>query len=180
MGFPTVYYRTILNENPFFSFFSFVTFLSHFQVRQEVGETGQKIFVVVGNYCIQYEGICLSSVAIKVEQMDGGKNSSEILAQRKLRMISHYLSHQFRQVSNKVQCQDHFFSWFKNDLPDNLESVVKVFANDTLFSTVHAAILNNLSQILEWTCKWKLLFYPDVSKGAQEAIFSCKAKSYGN
>ena len=38
------------------------------------------------NYCIQYGGICLSTLAKKVEQMDGQMETFEILAQLRLRI----------------------------------------------------------------------------------------------
>ena len=73
------------------------------------------------------------------------------------------------------------FPIYINDLPDKLNSLVKLFADDTsLFSTVNdptifAKILNdNLSRISEWTHSWKMLFNPDITKQAQEVIFSRK------
>ena len=73
------------------------------------------------------------------------------------------------------------FLIYINDLPDNLNSLVKLFADDTsLFSTVHdptlsAKILNDdLSRISEWAHRWKMLFNPDITKQAQEVIFSRK------
>ena len=41
---------------------------------------------MMGNYCIQYGGICLSTLAKKVEQMDGQMETFEILAQLRLRI----------------------------------------------------------------------------------------------
>ena len=73
------------------------------------------------------------------------------------------------------------FLIYINDLPDNLNSLVKLFADDTsLFSTVHdptlsAKILNDdLSRISEWAHRWKMLFNPDITKQVQEVIFSRK------
>ena len=68
-----------------------------------------------------------------------------------------------------------------NDLPDNLNSLIILFDDDTsLFSTVYdpnhsAKILNDdLNKISEWAYKWKMLFNPDLTKQAQEVIFSRK------
>ena len=74
------------------------------------------------------------------------------------------------------------FLIYINDLPDNLESLAKLFADNTsLFSTVHdpsksAKLLNDdLQKISDWAFKWKMLFNPDVTKQAQEVIFSRKS-----
>ena len=68
-----------------------------------------------------------------------------------------------------------------NDLPNNLKSNAKLFADDTsLFTIVQdktesANILNNdLKLISKWAFNWKMLFNPDPSKPAQEVIFSRK------
>ena len=73
------------------------------------------------------------------------------------------------------------FLIYINDLPDNLESLAKLFADNTLlFSTVHdpsksAKLLNDdLQKISDWAFKWKMLFNPDVTKQAQEVIFLVK------
>ena len=64
-----------------------------------------------------------------------------------------------------------FFLIYINDLLDNLNSLIKFFADDTsLFSTVNdpnhsAKVINNdLNKISEWACKWKILFNPDFPK----------------
>ena len=71
--------------------------------------------------------------------------------------------------------------FFINDLSDNLESNVKLFADDTsMFSVVRDPIntsqeLNNdLHKVSLWAYKWKMSFNPDPSKQAQEVIFSRK------
>ena len=53
---------------------------------------------------------------------------------------------------------------YTNDLPDNLNSLIKLLADDTsLFSTVYdpnhsAKVLNDdLNKIYEWAYKWKML-----------------------
>ena len=69
------------------------------------------------------------------------------------------------------------------DLADGLSSNAKLFADGTsLFSVVHnsnttAKELNNdLVKISRWAYQWKMSFSPDLSKQAQEVIFSRKAK----
>ena len=73
------------------------------------------------------------------------------------------------------------FLIYINDLPNGLNSNVKLFADDTsLFSVVHnisdsANLLNSdLSKINEWALQWKMSFNPDPIKQAQEIIFSRK------
>ena len=78
------------------------------------------------------------------------------------------------------------FLIYINDISDNLESNVKLFADDTsIFSVVHhpnstATMLNNdLLKIQQWAYQWKMSFNPDQTKQAQEVIFSRKnIKSY--
>ena len=76
------------------------------------------------------------------------------------------------------------FLIYINDLPDELKSNAKLFADDTsLFSIVKdknesANSLNfDLSQISKWAFNWKMLFNPDPSKPAQEVLFSRKKKT---
>ena len=77
------------------------------------------------------------------------------------------------------------FLIYINNLSENIESTVKLFADDTsLFSVVYnnntsaEALNRDLQKTSEWVHKWKMLFNPDVSKHAQEVIFSRKqAKS---
>ena len=71
-----------------------------------------------------------------------------------------------------------FFFIYINDLSDNLESNVKLFADDTsMFSVVRDPIntsqkLNNdLDKVSLWANKWKMSFNPDPSKQAEEVIF---------
>ena len=74
-----------------------------------------------------------------------------------------------------------FFLTFINDLPENLESEAKVFADDTslfslvLDSTQSSSELNrDLTKISEWAYQWKMSFNPDPSKQAVEVYFSRK------
>ena len=73
------------------------------------------------------------------------------------------------------------FLIYINDLPSELKSNVKLFADDkSLFTVVKdknesANILNNdLQSISTWAYNWKMPFNPDSSKPAQEVLFSRK------
>ena len=73
------------------------------------------------------------------------------------------------------------FLIYINDLPENLISNPKLFANDaSLFSVIcnkhlSAQNLNEyLNKINHWAFQWKMNFSPDPSKQTQEVIFSCK------
>ena len=68
-----------------------------------------------------------------------------------------------------------------NDLPENLQSTVKLFADDTsLFSTVYepnisaSQLESDLKKISHRAYKWKMNFNPDLTKQAQEVICSRK------
>ena len=70
-----------------------------------------------------------------------------------------------------------------NDLTNDLSSSAKLFADDTsLFSVVFnvdatAKELNDdLAKVQDWALRWKMSFNPDISKQAQEVIFSRKLK----
>ena len=74
-----------------------------------------------------------------------------------------------------------FFLVYINDLPNRLLSNLKLFADDISISSVvkdHLYSSNklneNLSKICQWAYQWKMSFNPDVSKQAQEVIFSPK------
>ena len=73
------------------------------------------------------------------------------------------------------------FLIYVNDIPDNLQSNVKLFADDvSLFSIVNDPIksslqLNNdLVKIQKWSYDWKMSFNPDPNKQATEVLFSKK------
>ena len=68
-----------------------------------------------------------------------------------------------------------------NDIPDNLVSNAKLFADDrSLFSTVTDPnitgnqINNDLHNISAWAYQWKMNFNPDTSKQAQEVSLALK------
>ena len=71
------------------------------------------------------------------------------------------------------------FLIYVNDLPEGLNSEVKLFADDTfLFSIVNcvntsASTLNSdLLKIQDWAYQWKMSFNLDQTKQAQEITFS--------
>ena len=76
------------------------------------------------------------------------------------------------------------FLIYINDLPNELKSNVKLFADDTSLLTIvkdendSANVLNNdLLLILKWAFNWKMLFNPDPTKPAQEVFFPRKKKT---
>ena len=78
------------------------------------------------------------------------------------------------------------FLIYINDLPNGIESICKIFADDTsLFSEVkgatvsHTQINNDLNKISKWAFQWKMLFSPDPSKQAIEICFSHKRDNVG-
>ena len=73
------------------------------------------------------------------------------------------------------------FLLYVNDLPNNLKSNVKLFADDvSLFSVVHdpvqsaEEINSDLRSINNWATNWKMSFNPDPLKQATEVLFSNK------
>ena len=76
------------------------------------------------------------------------------------------------------------FLIYINDLPDGINSLCKIFADDTsLFSKVYdihksASKLNrDLEKISYWAYQSKMQFNPDSNKQANEVIFSRKTSS---
>ena len=74
------------------------------------------------------------------------------------------------------------FLIYINDLPNNLKSNCKIFADDnSLFYKVfdkhvsHVTLNKDLELINSWTFQWKMQFNPDRNKQAQELYFSKKA-----
>ena len=73
------------------------------------------------------------------------------------------------------------FLVYINDLPEGLTTNAKLFADDTsLYSVVHDSTLssvslnNDLLKISQRLCQWEMIFNPDVSKQAQEVVYSRK------
>ena len=70
------------------------------------------------------------------------------------------------------------------DLPNELKSNAKLFADDTSFFTIVKdrtesanTLSNELSEISKWAYDWKMFFNPDPCKPAQEVVFSRKKKT---
>ena len=114
-----------------------------------------------------------------------------------IKLIESFLSDRYQRVILNGQCS----SWEKikagvpqgsilgpllfliyiNDISNNLQSDIKLFADDTsIFSVVNdpnssaMAINDDLLKIQQWSYQWKMVFNPDISKKAHEVIFSRK------
>ena len=73
------------------------------------------------------------------------------------------------------------FLIYINDLPDELTSMCKIFADDTsLFSKVidknnsNSQLNSDLAKISKWAFQWKMSFNPDPNKQAMKVRFSNK------
>ena len=114
-----------------------------------------------------------------------------------LSLLKSFLSNRFQRVVLNGQCSSWssvlagvpqgsilgplLFLVYINDLPENLQSTVKLFADDTsLFSTVYepnisaSQLESDLKKISHWAYKWKMNFNPDLSKQPQQVTFSRK------
>ena len=76
------------------------------------------------------------------------------------------------------------FLIYINDLPNGLNSICKIFADDrSIFSEVldkdksQRDLNNDLSIKSEWTFQWKMQFKTDPSKEANEVYFSGKSNT---
>ena len=75
-----------------------------------------------------------------------------------------------------------FFLIYINDLSKDISSTAKLFVDDTsIFSVVddvNVSVMqlnNDLLKISKWAYQWKMSFNSDVSKQAQEVVFSRKS-----
>ena len=115
-----------------------------------------------------------------------------------LKLIESFLSNRFQRVVLNGQSSSWtpvyagvpqgsilgplFVLIYINDLSKDISSTVKLFADDTsIFSVVddvNVSVMqlnNDLLKISKWAYQWKMSFNPDVSKQAQEVIFSRKS-----
>ena len=110
------------------------------------------------------------------------------LRKRKQRVVLNGQTSEWRDIISGVPqgsvLGSLLFLIYINDLPDDLTSLCKIFADDTsLFSKVHninksANELNgDLEKISQWACQWKMQFNPDPNKQAHEVIFCRKSDS---
>ena len=72
------------------------------------------------------------------------------------------------------------FLVYINDLIEEVDSNIKVFADDTFIyrqadQNSTEVLSNDLEKITNWAHKWKMVFNPDMSKQAVEVIFSNKS-----
>ena len=114
-----------------------------------------------------------------------------------LRLFQNFLRNRYQRVTINGQTSDWLlilavvpqgfilgpllFLIYINDLADSLESLAKLFADSiSLFSIVYDTkvsarqLSNDLQKITVWAHKWKMIFNPDISKQAQEVVFSRK------
>ena len=76
------------------------------------------------------------------------------------------------------------FLIYINDLPDGINSLCKIFADDTSLvskvSDIHKSAIklnDDLEKISYWAYQWKMQFNPDPNKQANEVIYSRKTSS---
>ena len=110
---------------------------------------------------------------------------TDFLKDRKQRVVLHGQNSSWKSVEAGVFqgsiLGPLLFLIYINDLPDNLSTNVKLFADDTsLFSVVHdittsSCDLNyDLNRVREWAFQLKMSFNPELSKQVQEVIFTQK------
>ena len=110
------------------------------------------------------------------------------LKNRKQRVVLNGQTSEWRKIDSGVPQGSALgpllFLIYINDLADGINSICKVFADDTsLFLKVQdinrsANELNcNLEKVSNWAYQWKIQFNPDPNKQANEVIFYQKSSS---
>ena len=111
----------------------------------------------------------------------------DYLHNRKQRVVLSSQTSDWRKINSGVPKRSVLgpllFLMLINDLPVEITSICKIFADDTsLFSKVYdidisAKELNSdLENISKWAFQWKMQFNPDPNKQANEVYFSKKNK----
>ena len=106
----------------------------------------------------------------------------DFLKERKQRVVLNGQHSRWSNVSPGVpqgSILGPLFLIYINDLPDNLSSNPKLFADDiSLFSVEHDINQSGINlnddweKISNWAFQWKMSFNPDTNKQVQEVIFS--------
>ena len=106
----------------------------------------------------------------------------DFLKERKQRVVLNGQHSRWSNVSAGVpqgSILGPLFLIYINDLPDNLSSNPKLFADDiSLFSVEHDINQSGINlnddweKISNWAFQWKMSFNPDTNKQVQEVIFS--------
>ena len=93
-----------------------------------------------------------------------------------------FLSGRYQCVTSSPPIGPLSFLIYINDLSHNLSSTAQLFADETSISPIVHDInsstkqLNDdLKKISDWAYQWEISFNLDLSKQAQEVIFSCKS-----
>ena len=117
-----------------------------------------------------------------------------------MRLLENYLDNQKQRVTLDGQCSSWkiilsgvpqgsvlvplLFLIYINDLQNGLNSICKIFADDTSISSKvfdkgksERDLNNDLSAISEWAFHWKMQFNPDPNKQANEVYFSRKSNT---
>ena len=75
------------------------------------------------------------------------------------------------------------FLVYINDLTENIESQMRLFADDSsIFTPVkgvlctHEQLVRDLETVSDWGYQWKMVFNPDITKQAIEVVFSVNKK----
>ena len=121
----------------------------------------------------------------KIKTKWGNRWVTDFLKKAKQRVVLNGQNYKWSNISATVPqgsiLGPRLFLIYINDLFDNLSSNPKRFADDTLlFSVVHDVyqsginVNDDLEKINSWAFQWKMSFNPDISKQAQEVIFSRK------
>ena len=136
---------------------------------------------------VWHEGLIykLRSFGVQSKLIDLLKN---YLSNRKQRVIMNGASSSWKPINSGVPqgsvLGPLLFLVFINDLPENLICNPKLFADDVSLNAImyddkHSTenIEHDLKLIYDWSVKWKMLFNPDITKPAEEVLFTNRTTS---